>query len=232
MSEAVQVVGNINEAKVVTMEVESTTEKPVLPHKEPVDGEETGGAGLQVEKEAGSPKGQQGLFQSPGHAKEGDGGGSSLGLNMSETSTIRPFQQLGSQSGEIEEELGGEGTPPPPRAWIGDTRIVEDTVFQTGNGNSLPATNPQVVVREEEAIGSAPEPGAHHPSPGEGRGKKRKPSQDDSEEVKKIGKTEAVDSLSSQLLDRIQFQIVGAGSPPLISPSQDEVLRAVESILQ
>ena len=127
--------------------------------------------------------------------------------------------------------MGGEGTPPPPRAWIGESCTVEDAVFQTGNDNSLPAADPQVVVMEEEVIGSNPEPGAHHPSPGGDRGKKRTPSNDVAEDVKKIGKTEAVDPLSSQSLDQIQFQIVGAGSSPLILPLQDEVLRAVESIL-
>ena len=113
------------------MEVEATPEAPDLPQTEPVDREVTGGASLLPEKEAGSPKGQQGLNQSPGHAKEGDGGGSNLGLNLSETSTLRPLQQPGSQSGNLEEELGGEGTPPPPRAWIGETRITESTDTQT-----------------------------------------------------------------------------------------------------
>ena len=67
---------------------------------------------------------------------------------------------------------------------------------------------------------------------GEDRGTKRKPSQDGSEEVKKVGKTEAVVPLSSQTLDLTQFQIVGANPRTLGSTSQDdEVLRAVASIL-
>ena len=87
-------------------------------------------------------------------------------------------------------------------------------------------------IEEEEIIDSSSEPVVHHPTPGGGRGEKRKPSQDDSEEGKKIGKTEAVAPLSSQSLDAIQFQIVGAGSPLLVSTSQDEVLRAVASIME
>ena len=39
VSEPGQVVDNINEARVETQEVEPTTEVPVLPHKEPVNGE-------------------------------------------------------------------------------------------------------------------------------------------------------------------------------------------------
>ena len=50
--------------------------------------------------------------------------------------------------------------------------------------------------------------------------------------MKKVGKTEAVVPLSSQSLDQTQFQIVGADSQTLGSPTlEDEVICAVASIL-
>ena len=88
------------------------------------------------------------------------------------------------------------------------------------------------VLEEGEIIDTSLEPGQQHHLVVEDRGEKRKPSQDDSGEVKKVGKTEAVAPLSSQSLDLTQFQIVGADSQTLGYTSQDdEVLRAVASIL-
>ena len=69
------------------------------------------------------------------------------------------------------------------------------------------------------------------PGQGGSGGEKRKPSQDGSDERKKFGKTEAVAPLSSQTLDSIQSEVVGAGSPTPASSSQEELQRAVASIL-
>ena len=139
----------------------------------------------------------------------------------------------------------GEGSHHPPRAWLGDTRLTESTESQPGKGNSLPATTPQVAenltpepkaqeveVEEEQAFDSSSEPVVPLPGQGGVRSKKRKPSHDGSDERKKIGKTEAVVPLSGQSLDSIQFQVVGAESPSPVSSSQEEVLRAVASIIQ
>ena len=64
-------------------------------------------------------------------------------------------------------------TPPPPRAWIGDTRLANSAETQAGNDNLLPATNPQVAekpnpepkateeeLEEGEIIDPGLEPGA------------------------------------------------------------------------
>ena len=69
------------------------------------------------------------------------------------------------------------------------------------------------------------------PGQGLGKGEKRKPSQDGSDDGKKFSKTEAVAPLSSQTLDSIYSEVVGAGSPPPASSSQEELQRAVASIL-
>ena len=175
----------------------------------------------------------------------GDGGDSNLGLNLSETSTLRPHQRVGSQAGVLGENLEGKGSPHSPRAWLGGTRSTESTESQPGKGNSLPATIPQVAenlapepkaqeveVEEEETFDPNLEPVVTQPGQGGSGGEKRKPSHDGSDERKKFGKTEAVAPLSSQTLDSIQFQVVGAGSPPPTSSSQEELQRAVASIIQ
>ena len=96
---------------------------------------------------AGSPKGQQGLGNSPGQIKVGDGGVSRSGLNLIEDPTLGPHQSPGSRSGFLGEGSGGEGTPPPPRAWLGDTGSANSTETQNGNGNLLLATSPKVVEK-------------------------------------------------------------------------------------
>ena len=105
VSEPGQMAGNINEAEVETQEVESTTEVPVMSHKEPVNGE--GGAALQDGMEISLPEGLQDLNVSPGHAKVGDGGGSNLGLkNLAQT-----HKQKMNLARKVKE--GGGKTPPP-----------------------------------------------------------------------------------------------------------------------
>ena len=155
-----------------------------------MDGEVTGGVGLLPDKEAGSPKGQQGLNQSPTPATEGDGGGSSSGLNLSETSALGPLQRVGSQAGVLGEDLVGEETHHPPRTWLGDTGLTESTEIQPGKCNSLPATEPQVAenltpepkakeveVEEEEAFDSGSEPVVSQPGKGGGRQEREEEAQ-------------------------------------------------------
>ena len=125
--------------------------------------------------------------------------------------------------------MGCEGAPPPPRPRIGDPRTVNSAESQTQNDYSLPAVDPQMAEMEEEIIGSSPGHGTHHLSPGGDRGKKRKPSNDATEEVKKVGKTEEV-PLSSQSLDQIQFQVVDAGSSSLVSSRGMECFVQLENI--
>ena len=143
------------------------------------------------------------------------------------------------------EGVGGQGTPPPSRDRLRETGFVNDTEMQTGNDNSLAATNPQVAegptpepkareveTEEEEVVGPSLEPRSQDPPAGEPRGGKRKPSHDGSDEVKKAGKTEAVAPLSGQSLDRIQIQIDCVDSQTRGSPPPDnEVSRAIASIL-
>ena len=97
---------------------------------------------LQVEMEISPPGVLQDLNKSPGHAKKGDGGGSSLGLNPGETSALGPLQQPGSESGVPEGVLGGEGALPPPHPREEDPRIVNNVESPTRNDNSLTAVGP------------------------------------------------------------------------------------------
>ena len=77
-----------------------------------------------------------------------------------------------SQFGVLEGQFGGQGVPPVPRVWLGESGTVSDTGTQVGNDNSLPATNSQVAedptpepkpmeigVEEEEVINTSLEPG-------------------------------------------------------------------------
>ena len=82
---------------------------------------------------------------------------------------------------------------------------------------------------EEEIIVSSPGHGTHHLTTGEDRSKKRKPSNDDVGDVKKAGRTEKV-PLSSQSLDQIPFQVVDAGSSPLVSSKGMECFVQLENI--
>ena len=166
--------------------------------------------------ETSSPRVLQDLGQSPGHAKEGDGGGSSLGLNPGETSALGPLQQPGSGQGVPGGVLGGEGAPSPSHSREGDPGVVINVESQAQNDNSLAAVGPQTAVNEEEIIVSSPGHGTDHLTMEEDRSKKRKPSNDDVVEVKKVGRTEKV-SLSSQSLDQISFQVVDASSSLLSS---------------
>ena len=175
------------------------------------------------------PRVLQDLNVSPGHAKEGDGGGSNLGLNPGETSALGPLQQPGSGPGVPEGVLGGEGAPPPSHPREGDPGVVINVESQAQNDNSLAAVGPQTAEDEEEIIVSSPGHGTDHLTMEEDRSKKRKPSNDDMGDVKKVGRTEEV-PLSSQSLDQISFQIVDASSSPLASSRGMECFVQLENI--